>query len=66
MTVFLVLSVNTLAGVQSKVGTLVRDVVGSGEADPLAAPQAPLQGNGSGSYAAPPPFVPFKGTSHVE
>jgi hypothetical protein len=58
--VFVLLSVNTLAGVQSKVGQLLKDVVGT-EYDPLAAPDA----NGSGSYA-PPPYVPFKGGSHVE
>lgn len=59
MTVFLLLSINTLAGVQSKVGQLLKDVVGS-EYDPLAGPEAP---NGA---AYPQPYVPFKGGSHVE
>jgi hypothetical protein len=64
MTVFVLLSVNTLAGVQGKVGQLLKDVVGT-EYDPLAGPGEGSSANGSGSYA-PQPFVPFKGGSHVE
>lgn len=62
MTVFVLLSVNTLAGVQSKVGQLLKDVVGT-DYDPLAAPDA--NGSGSGAYA-PQPYVPFKDGSHIE
>ena len=60
MTVFVLLSVNTLAGVQSKVSQFVKEVVGT-EYDPLAGPDTQ---NGSSSY--PQPYVPFKGGSHVE
>jgi hypothetical protein len=60
MTVFVLLSVNTLAGVQSKVGQLLKDVVGS-DYDPLAGPDT---ANGAGVY--PQAYVPFKGGSHVE
>lgn len=65
MTVFVLLSVNTLAGVQSKVGQLLKDVVGTEQQqllDPLAGPEAT---NGS-SGAYPQPYVPFKGGAHVE
>lgn len=62
MTIFILLSVSNLAGVQSKVGQFVRDVVGS-DYDPLLGP--PAEGNGAGSYTAQP-FIPFKGGSHVE
>lgn len=57
MTVFVLLSVNTLAGVQSKVGQLLKDVVGT-EYDPLAGPEP----NGSGAY----PQQPYVQGSHVE
>lgn len=58
LVVFVLVSFNTLAGVQAKVAQLVKDVVGS-EYDPLAGPSA----DGSGP---PPPYIPFKGGSHVE
>lgn len=61
VTVFLLLSVNTLAGVQSKVGQFLKEVVGT-EYDPLAGPE---DRNGASSYV-PQPYVPFKGGSHVE
>jgi hypothetical protein len=59
MTVFTLLSINTLAGVQTKVGQLLKDVVGT-DYDPLAAPDT---ANGGGYQQ---PYVPFKGGSHVE
>lgn len=59
---FLLLSINTLAGVQAKVGQFLKDVVGT-EHDPLMIPQGDLARGGSG---IPPPYIPFKGGSHVE
>jgi hypothetical protein len=57
---FLLLSFNTLAGVQSKVAQFLKDVVGS-EYDPLMGPPLP-----EGAVGQPPPYIPFKGGSHVE
>eukprot|EP00882_Tetradesmus_deserticola_P023038 GHRQ01025069.1.p1 GENE.GHRQ01025069.1~~GHRQ01025069.1.p1 ORF type:complete len:177 (+),score=75.72 GHRQ01025069.1:623-1153(+) len=57
---FVLLSFNTLAGVQSKVAQFLKDVVGS-EYDPLMGP--PLQ---EGAAGQPAPYIPFKGGSHVE
>jgi hypothetical protein len=57
---FLLLSFNTLAGVQSKVAQFLKDVVGS-EYDPLLGPPLP-----EGAVGQPPPYIPFKGGSHVE
>lgn len=61
LVLFILLSVNTLAGVQSKVAQFLKDVVGT-EFDPLLGPQ----GEPGASAAAPPPYIPFKGGSHVE
>lgn len=55
----MLLSFNTLAGVQSKVAQFLKDVVDT-EHDPLMGPQAEMGG------AAPQPYIPFKGGSHVE
>ncbi|WIA28912.1 hypothetical protein OEZ86_011436 [Tetradesmus obliquus] len=57
---FLLLSFNTLAGVQSKVAQLLSDVVGA-QYDPLGGPALP-----EGAQGQPPPYIPFKGGSHVE
>jgi hypothetical protein len=57
---FLLLSFNTLAGVQSKVAQFLKDVVGS-EYDPLMGPPLP-----EGAMGQPPPYIPYKGGSHVE
>lgn len=57
---FLLLSFNTLAGVQSKVAQLLSDVVGA-QYDPLGGPALP-----EGAQGQPPPYIPFKGGGHVE
>lgn len=59
---FLLLSFNTLAGVQGKVAQLLKDVVGA-EFDPLLGPQAP---DGSSGGVPAQPYVPWKGGAHVE
>eukprot|EP00775_Hariotina_reticulata_P005645 gene5645-5884_t len=58
LVVFVLLSINTLAGVQSKVAQFLKDVVGT-EYDPLMGPV------GDGAVPAQP-YIPFKGSSHVE
>ncbi|KAF8072793.1 COV1 [Scenedesmus sp. PABB004] len=64
LVLFGVLGVSTLAGVQAKLGQFMRDVVGADAAafDPLGEPG----GTGGGLPPLPPPYVPFKGGSHVE
>lgn len=57
---FMLLSFNTLAGVQTKVAQFLKDVVGS-ECDPLKGPPLP-----EGAWGQPAPYIPFKGGSHVE
>jgi hypothetical protein len=58
LVVCLLLSINTLAGVQSKVAQFLKDVVAT-EYDPLMGPT----GDGAGPAQ---PYIPFKGSSHVE
>lgn len=61
---FLLLSFNTLAGVQSKVAQFLKEVTGA-EYDPLLGPQAEAAGPGAGAVV-PPAYIPSKGGSHVE
>eukprot|EP00879_Flechtneria_rotunda_P021330 GHRR01022480.1.p2 GENE.GHRR01022480.1~~GHRR01022480.1.p2 ORF type:complete len:154 (+),score=36.74 GHRR01022480.1:706-1167(+) len=64
LVLFVLLSFNTLAGVQAKVAQLLKDVVGT-EYDPLVG-SAGSTPPGDGGSQPQRPYIPFKAGAHVE